>query len=347
MKKKLRNLAIDKRPMFFTKSLKAIYYTLIILVFTACVKEEATYDASGSFEAIERIISAEATGKIQRFDIEEGEVLAANKVIGQIDVSLLKLQSEQVEASVQSINEKTNNATPQIKILQAQLISHERQVASLNQQLIVLDKEVKRFQNLVAAKAAPQKKLDDLLGQQSVLQKQLAALQTQGEVIEAQINSTKSTVNTQNRAILSEVAPTKKRLDLLAKQINDGIIINEYPGTVLAKYAYDGEFASLGKPLYKIADLSVITLRVYLTGNQLAQVKLNDKVIVSTDDGKGGFKETEGTISWISSKAEFTPKTIQTKDERANLVYATKVKVANDGTYKIGMYGEIKFKTNE
>ena len=327
------------------KIIKSIFqFAAIVLLFTACGNSEKGYDASGSFEAIERTISAEATGKIISLNIEEGQLLKAGEAIGSIDISNLALQSEQVQSSIKAINEKTNSATSQIVVLQSQLKTQESQVAAFEQQLTNLDKEVNRFQNLVKANAVPQKQLDDLIGQQLVLQKQLTATQTQSGVIKAQIDAAKTNVNIQNRAILSEVEPNKRRLDLILKQIQDGTIVNGYDGTVTSKIAYDGEFTSIGRPLYRIADLSNIILRAYVSGNQLPLIKLNQEVIVRTDDGNGGFKETNGRISWISSKAEFTPKTIQTKDERANLVYAIKVDVQNDGTYKIGMYGEVKWK---
>lgn len=290
---------------------------LILLTFllNACKDSETAYDASGSFEAIERTISAEATGKIKTLKIEEGQLLKVGEVIGSIDVRNLSLQGEQVSSAIAAINEKTLDAKAQLLVLQ--------------QQISNLDEEINRFQNLVKANAIPQKQLDDMRAQKLVLQKQLEA--------------TKTNVNTQNRAILSEIEPNQKRLELIEKQIADGIIVNEYEGTVTTQIAYDGEFTSIGRPLYRIADLSNITLRAYVSGNQLAQIKLNQEVTVRTDDGSGGFKESKGIITWISSKAEFTPKTIQTKDERANLVYAIKVKVENDGSYKIGMYGELKF----
>ena len=321
--------------------------TILIVVATlllaSCGDSDKGYDASGSFEAIERTISAEATGKIKSLNVEEGQLLKSGDIIGNIDVSNLTIQSEQVQSSIQAINEKTNSAASQIVVLQSQLKTQESQAGTLQQQLTNLEKEVQRFQKLVEANAVPQKQLDDLVGQKLVLQKQLAATETQSGVIKAQIDAAKTNVSIQNRAILSEIEPNKKRLEFIEKQIKDGIIVNEYNGTVTTKIAYDGEFTSIGRPLYRIADLSNINLRVYVSGNQLPQIKLNQEVTVRTDDGNDGFTETKGIISWISSKAEFTPKTIQTKDERANLVYAIKVKVQNDGTYKMGMYGDIKF----
>lgn len=325
-------------------NIKSIAILLFLaLVFSACDENTKSFDASGSFEADEIIVSAEQMGKIVALDLEEGQTLKSNSVVGQIDVTALHLQRAQAMASIDAISEKLNNAAPQVLILASQISTQKAQIQTINQQLEVLNKEVERTQNLVKLDAATQQQLDGLLGQQSVLQKQVMAAEEQIKVSDAQISSAKASVSIQNRAILSELNPAKKRLDILDEQISRGQITNLFTGTVLTKYAMAGEFTSMGKPLYKIADLSVITLRAYISGNQLPQIKLNQKVTVLTDDGNDGFQETEGVITWIADKAEFTPKTIQTKNERANLVYAIKVKVKNDGTYKIGMYGELKF----
>jgi HlyD family secretion protein len=316
--------------------------TLLFLV--ACQADQNNFDASGTFEAEEIIVSAEQMGKILRLDMEEGQTLDSLQLVGQIDVAALAVQKEQTIASVNAIGQKVNDSAPQVKILQSQIKTQRAQIQVLNQQLEVLNKEVLRVQNLVKADAATPKQLDDLLGQKSVLEKQIIAAQDQVGVLSEQIAAAQANVQIQNRGILSEVNPMQKRVSILDEQINRGQIINLFPGTVLAKYAMAGEYASPGKALYKIADLSTLTLRAYITGNQLPQLKLNQNVRVLTDDGQGGMKETQGRITWINSKAEFTPKTIQTKDERANLVYAIKVKVPNpEGLYKIGMYGEIKF----
>ena len=337
------------KKIYFQKAYKMkniitiIQAATITILLAACTGTEKDYDASGSFEAIERTISAEATGKIITLNIEEGQQLRAGEVIGNIDIANLSIQSEQVQSSIKAIHKKTNDASAQISILESQLVTQKSQTATLQQQLENTEKEVNRFRKLVKANAVPQKQLDNLIGQKLVLEKQLIAAQTQANIIKAQIKAAATNVNTQNRAILSEVEPNQKKLELIEKQIKDGTIVNQYEGTITTQIAYDGEFTSIGRPLYKIANLSDITLRAYVTGNQLPQIKLNQEVIVRTDDGTGGFDETTGVISWISSKSEFTPKTIQTKDERANLVYAIKVKVQNDGRYKIGMYGELKF----
>jgi HlyD family secretion protein len=315
----------------------------IVLFFSACESGEKTYDASGSFEAIERVISAEATGVIEILNIQEGKIINIGDTLGYIDVSNMTLQAEQIKASIHAIGAKKGDAKPQIKVLNAQITAQESQVAILRQQMANLQKEINRFQKLVDANAAPRKQLDDLVAQKLVLQKQINGVQQQKEIITAQISSTKQTVSLQNNAVTSEEAPNQKRLELIQKQIGDGVIISQHQGTITTQISYDGEFVSIGRPLYKIANLEKIILRAYISGNQIPQVKLNQTVTIRTDDGAGEFNENKGVITWISDKAEFTPKTIQTKDERANLVYAIKVKVENDGRYKIGMYGEITF----
>lgn len=315
-----------------------------LLIFYSCGSGDSDFDASGAFEADEIIVSAEQMGRILSLNIQEGQDVKAQTVVGQIDVSGLEIQKEQVEASVNAIKNKVNSARPQVDVYQSQIVTQKANIATLKEQLAVLDKEVKRVRNLVKADAAPQKQLDDLEGKYSVLEKQMTSAQAQLDVLNVQMSSVQKNVGIQNRSILSEVEPTQKKIAAIDEQISRGTIKNMFAGTVLAKYANAGEFVTPGKPLYKIADLSTLTLRVYVTGNQLPTIKLNQKVTVRTDDGKGGFKSTEGTISWISDKAEFTPKTVQTKAERANLVYAVKVLVKNDGFYKIGMYGEIKFR---
>ncbi|WP_290794905.1 HlyD family secretion protein [Flavihumibacter sp. UBA7668] len=324
----------------YLKLLLLIYFPFLIY---SCGSSLSDFDATGSFEADEIIISAEQSGKILELSIEEGQLLDSNSIIGQIDVSGLAIQKEQAQASVYAIREKMADARPQVDVLQSQIAAQQAQIQAIYQQLEVLQKEVARTEKLVAADAATKKQLDDLNGQEAVLQKQITVAKEQEQVLRQQIRSAVASVSIQNRGILSEVVPGKKRTELIEDQIKKGQIINLYPGTVLTKYAMAGEYASIGKPLYKLADLSTITLRTYISGNQLPLVKLNQAVKVFTDDGNGAFNETTGTITWISPKAEFTPKTIQTKDERANLVYAIKVKVRNDGSYKIGMYGEIKF----
>ncbi len=211
------------------------------------------------------------------------------------------------------------------------------QLAVQQSQLTNLQKERKRFENLVKADAATPKQLDDIIAQMDIATKQM-------NVTRQQIKVQQTNTSTANRSILSEKAPLEKRIAQLNDQVKRANVINPINGTVLTKYAEAGEITAAGKPLYKVADLSTVTLRAYITGDQVSQVKLNQPVKVLVDNGAKNYKSYNGVISWISDKAEFTPKTIQTKDERANLVYAVKIRVVNDGYLKLGMYGEVNFK---
>lgn len=293
-----------------------IAYVVLGAVFgTSCKSKQQTADASGSFEAVETIISAEAMGTLKAFNVEEGQILTAGQYIGYIDSVQLYLKKLQLRSQVKALLVRKPNVSTQIAALQAQLVAAQ--------------KEQNRVANLFRAGAATGKQADDINAQVSVLKKQIAAQE--------------SSLNITNEGISSEANPVQVQVAQIEDQLQKCTIINPLPGTVLSKYAEVNEMATIGKPLYKIADLSILILRAYISGNQLPQVRLNQTVKVLTDDGKGGFKVGSGIITWISDKAEFTPKTIQTKDERANMVYAIKVRVQNDGTYKIGMYGELKF----
>jgi HlyD family secretion protein len=298
-------------------------------VLLSCGGKNGKYDASGTFEADEVIVSAELSGKILRFDIEEGHTLAKDSVVGLLDAENISLQKEQVEANIQALGEKTSDVTPQVKLLENQL---EVQRSKLNNLL----HEKARIEKLLKQDAATGKQLDDINSEIDVAGKNI-------EVTQQQINVQRNSVATQNRSILSESKPLQKRVAQLDDQLSKANIVNPVNGTVITKYAEAGEVTSAGKALYKIADLSTLTLRAYITGSQLSQLKLGQNVKVLVDDGADKYREMPGTVTWISDKAEFTPKTIQTKDERANLVYATKIKVKNDGYLKIGMYGEVKF----
>ena len=304
----------------------ALITTLIALI--AC-NNKNKFDASGNFEADEVIVSAQQTGQLIDYDVEEGKTLTEGQKVGQINVEVLKLQKEQVEATIASLKEKTLNPADQVALIRSQL---EVQRAQLAQQ----ERELTRTQNLVRGGAATQKQLDDLSALIDQLRKQIA-------VTENQLKVSLTNISTQNRNVLSQEAPLQKNAEAVQAQINQGEIINPTTGTVLVNYALKGEIQTYGKPLYKIANTDTLTLKAYITGNQLPQVKLGQAVTVHTDAAEGEQHTYKGEITYIASKAEFTPKTIQTKDERANLVYAIKVKVKNDGYIKIGMYGEVLF----
>ncbi len=296
---------------------------------TACKQNQNSFDASGSFEADEVIVSARQGGQILRLQLHEGDLLHKDSILGNIDITGFQLQKEQVKASISSLQEKLNNAEPQIEVLKKQIAVQQSQVSYLSH-------EKKRLENLLKADAATQKQLDDMNARLDEAQRQLA-------LIQQQIQMTSATVHIQNRGILSQKDPLEKSAEQADDQIQKGLIINPVTGIVLNQYAYAGEMTSPGKALYKIANTDTLMLRAYVTGMQLPQLRLGQPVKVMTDDGKGGYKKYEGRINWISSKAEFTPKTIQTKDERANMVYAIKIRVPNDGYLKIGMYGEVNF----
>jgi len=261
------------------------------------------------------IISSEANGKLMEFDTREGQTMKAGQFVGYVDSLQLYLHKEQLFANVKAILV----TKPDIN----------KQIAAKEQEISNQEEEKRRTENLVSANAAPGKQLDDINEQLKVLQKELAAEQ--------------SSFSTTVKGIQQQSKP----VDFEKRQIEDQLkkckIINPITGTVLAKYAEQGEITAIGKPLYRIADLSVLTLRAYITNGQLSQVKVGQMIKIFIDNGNKTYKELPGIIAWVSDKAEFTPKTIQTKEERANLVYAIKIDVKNDGYLKIGMYGEVKF----
>jgi HlyD family secretion protein len=308
---------------------KFIFLGVVVLAFAACDRHKLVTDASGVFESDEVIVSAEQNGKILSFPIQEGDTLGAGSVIGQIDMSNTMLQKQQVQASIAALKMKTTNPRPQSELVQRQLAVTESQLA---QQL----RERTRTENLLKADAATQKQLDDINASIDQMQKQIA-------MYRQQIVLDNSNIATQNRTIYSEQAPLEKSAAQIQDNIDKGRIVNPIHGTVLTKYALQGEMTTMGKALYKIANIDTVTLRAYITGAQLTQVKLGQAVKVYSDQGKDQYKEYPGTVYFISDKSEFTPKTIQTRDERANLVYAVKIRVKNDGFLKLGMYGEVKF----
>jgi HlyD family secretion protein len=297
---------------------KTIFAVLVALSLASCGAKEQAFDASGTFEAVETIVSAEVTGVIQAFNLEEGKELKAGEIVGLIDSTQLYLKKKQLEAQVAAVLGKRPDVTAQ--------------VAANREQLKHAVKEQQRISNLILADAATTKQLDDGNAQIAIIKKQIVAQESALGIASASLNK--------------ETVP----LNIQIKQVNDQLakcrIVNETSGSVLVKYAEVNEMAIAGKPLYKISDLSTMILRAYITDTQLSMIKLGQKVEVLVDDVEDKYKTYEGIVEWISDKAEFTPKTIQTKDERTNLVYAVKIRVKNDGYLKIGMYGEINFLKN-
>jgi HlyD family secretion protein len=311
--------------------MKKIFYvisTIAIFILTGCNGNGNSFDASGTFEADEVVVSSSANGKILSFNVEEGAVLTRDSVVGLIDPTGLSLQKQEVEATIESLEQQTANVGPQVQLLNNQLEVQQSQLDNILH-------EKTRIENLLKQDAATSKQLDDINAQVDMVKKQM-------QVTQQQINVQKNNIATQNRGVLSQGKPLEKRAAQIEDQLKKTNIRNPVDGTVITKYAEAGEITSIGKALYKIANLSSLNLRAYITGTQLPKIKLNQSVKVMIDEGAKKYKEYTGTIIWVSDKAEFTPKTIQTKEERANLVYAIKVKVKNDGYLKIGMYGEVK-----
>ena len=286
----------------------------VALMMAACGGNEKEYDATGTFEATETTVFAEQSGQLMMFSINEGDNIEANKEIGLIDTTQVWLKIQQLGATKE--------------VYHSQKPDMEAQIAATRQQLAKAQQEEQRYRELVADGAAPSKILDDATNQVKVLQKQLAAQQ--------------SALSTSTRSLDKQMAATDVQVSQLKDQLRKCHIVSPTKGNVLEKYVERGEFVATGKPLFKIADTQDMYLRAYVTSAQLQNIKLGQKVKVFADYGDGQRKEYDGTISWISSRSEFTPKTILTDDERADLVYAVKVAIKNDGFVKIGMYGEVK-----
>ncbi len=311
------------------KQYPLLLLSVLILLLFSCNPADETADAYGNFEAIETTVSAQATGELRSFTVQEGESLDSGQAVGRIDTGQLELRKAQLQASQQAVQSRAPNVT-------AQLSAYEQQIAVQQQQRKTLLREQERAENLVAAGAAPTKQLDDVNAQLETLDRQIA-LTRQQRTAQA------SALNTQRRGTVAETAPLAQQVKQLDDQMRKATVVNPIGGTVTVKYAEPGEVVSYGKPLYKIAALDNITLRAYVGGDQLVNVKPGQRVQIGVDAPEGALKTYDGVVTWISSKAEFTPKVIQTREERVNLVYAMKIIVRNDGGLKIGMPGEVRF----
>ncbi len=288
---------------------------IALLCLAGCKERVADADAFGSFEATEVILSSETSGRVVRFNPENGNKIGMGEEIALIDTTILHLQKQEIEAGIRSIRTRIASINAQNEII--------------NQQIENLRVDILRIENLLKDDAATRKQHDDLTGQESVMRKQLLANNTQKSSVAAEI----------------EVLESKKAL--LNEQISRSIIRSPLSGTLIGKYAEAGEITTPGKPLAKLADLSVMKLRVYVSGAMLGDVRLGENCTVRTDKGKKEYVSFPGTISYVSEKAEFTPKIIQTKDERVTLVYAVDINVKNDGTLKSGMPGEAIFRSRD
>jgi HlyD family secretion protein len=296
--------------------MKYIHYQLVLsyvvlLFITSCNQGKKPADAYGNFEATEIMVSAEASGTLNEFKVEEGARLDSGAVVGYIDTIQLALKIDQLKAQRASVASRNTNVVAQMDVLYAQ---------KKNQSI---DKE--RIDKLFKEGAATQKQVDDINGQLAVTEKQIRSTETQ------------------NSSVASDIKSIDKQISQIRDQIKNSIIVNPATGTVESKYAERGELVVYGKNLYKLAKLDEIYLRAYVSGSQLGQIKLGQEVKLAVDQDEKTNRTVIGTISWISSAAEFTPKIIQTKEERVNLVYAFKVRAKNDGTLKIGMPGEVYF----
>ena len=295
--------------------MKIIAMAGVALVLNACGRKERQYDATGVFEATETTVYAEQTGALLTFNVEEGDTVGRNREVGLIDTTQLWLKMKQAEAMK--------------SVYQSQKPEQEKQIAVTRQQLAKAKQDQQRYKELVADGAAPAKMLDDANSQVEVLQRQL----------DAQLSSLRVNTN----ALDKQMDATDVQAEQLRDQIRKCHILVPAKGTVIEKYVERGEFVSAGKPLFKMADTENMFIRAYVTSAQLENIKTGQKATVFADYGNGEKKEYEGRVTWISSRSEFTPKTILTDDERADLVYAVKVAIKGDGFVKMGMYGEVLF----
>lgn len=281
------------------------------LLLAGCKNKTDQADAFGNFEATEVIVSAETSGRILKFDVTEGSDIDKGSELALVDTTLFHLQKSEIEAGMKSVRTRISSINAQNDIL--------------NQQISNLNINISRIENMLKNDAATKKQYDDLTGQVAVLQKQIAAN------------------NTQKASIAAELSVYDSKKATLNEQVVRSSVRSPLKGTIIEKYSEAGEMTAAGKPLVKIADLSVIKLKVYVSGTQLGSIKTGQQCTVRIDSGKKEYSSFPGTISYISGKAEFTPKIIQTKEERVTLVYAVTIDVKNDGTMKSGMPGEAIF----
>ncbi|MBD2767876.1 HlyD family efflux transporter periplasmic adaptor subunit [Hymenobacter sp. BT664] len=288
---------------------------LAIGLLASCQSEEPRFDASGNFETTEYVVAAKAQGQLLRLAVAEGDELPADREVGVIDTTQLYLRKRQLQASQQAVRQQTPNVSSQL--------------GALAQQVANLQRERKRVVNLVKADAVPAKQLDDIDYQIAVARQQVAAQ--------------RSTLGTQASGTSAQVEPLRMQVQQVNDQLRNSRVVNPLAGTVLTVYVEPSEVVNYGQPLYKIGDTKTLILRSYVAGDQLTRVKLRQAVKVLVDAPGGKRREYPGQVQWIASKSEFTPKVIQTKEDRVNLVYALKIAVPNDGSLKIGMPADVLF----
>ena len=324
------------------KRQQIITLAIVVIVLAACGKKEKDYDATGTFEATEVTVSAKSSGELQLFDVTEGGQVENGSVVGRIDAYQLQLKKEQLETTRGQLSANKRQLASSKNSNDSRQLDLEKQLSSIKQQIANAQRERQRFTELVNDGAVPRKQLDDINYQIKVLEKQLEATSDQIRSNNASLKDQSSGIDAQMDGIDAQAAGLESQIRQIEDQIANTEIVAPLTGTVLEKYVERGEFVTTGKPLFKMADTQNMFLRAYVTSAQLQNIKVGQQVKVFADYGDGQMKEYAGTISWISSRSEFTPKTILTDDERADLVYAVKVAVKNDGFVKIGMYGRLK-----
>lgn len=301
----------------------------LAFLLASCSDHKKDYDATGTFEATEVTVAAKSSGELKSFNLSEGQNVQANQVVGKIDDFQLQQKQEELTATEQQLDENASATS-------SRQLNIQEQLASLSQQITNEEKEQKRYAELVKDGAVPRKQLDDINNHIKVLQRQYDATRNQ-------INSNNTSLKKQALAINAQKQGIKAQKRQIEDQINNTQISSPISGVVLEKYVEKGEFISMSKPLFKVADTKTMFIRAYVTSKQLKNIKLGQKATVMADYGNGQKKQYNGIITWISNRSEFTPKTILTDDERADLVYAVKIQFQNDDYVKIGMYGEVKF----
>ncbi len=324
-------------------TMKRMILPLAALLLTACGDKNNHNEATGTFEATEVTVSAKSSGELQVFAISEGQEIEQGKEVGHIDSYPLQLKKDQLATTRSQLDANKRQLAASRQATNSKQLDLEMQVATIRQQIANAQRERQRFTELVNDGAVPRKQLDDINYQIKVLEKQLAAAREQIKSNNASLAQQSSGIGAQMDGIDAQQASLTVQQAQLDDQIANTLVKAPITGTVLEKYAEQGEFVSTGKPLFKMADVREMTLRAYVTSAQLEKVKVGQAVKVTADYGGDRSQTYDGVVTWISSQSEFTPKTIVTDDERADLVYAVKVRVKNDGHIKMGMYGKVRF----
>ena len=322
---------------------KILLLACVTLLMAACGKKEKAFDATGTFEATEVTVSAKATGELKSFDVNEGQTVESGTLMGRIDTYQLVLKKQQLETQRGQLAASKRQMSSSRSATNSQQLDLNKQLSSIQQQIANAQRERQRYAELVKDGAVPRKQLDDIDNQIKVLNRQLEATRDQIGSNNAALAEQGKGISAQMDGIDAQVAGIDAQQRQLDDQIANADIVAPIGGTVLEKYVEQGEYVTTGKPLFKLADVEQMFIRAYVTSAQLQNIRVGQPCKVFADYGDGKKKEYAGTVTWISSQSEFTPKTILTDDERADLVYAVKIAIQNDGFVKIGMYGEVKF----